>query len=164
MARLSKHGTELLRVAKEQQDVTDPNDSCTWRRWTRAYMSDGTVLSKFDVQFKPTPYRTVGEMYSYGWKVHGKVKSDRTPQQAVANIAAAINKGESKWKIVSGGPAPVIISQRRIMAAIESGDHVGFCKACGSESHGVEPDARGYRCESCNMSEVYGAEEMLIAG
>ena len=41
---------------------------------------------------------------------------------------------------------------------------VGFCLACGSESYGIEPDARKYHCDECDASEVYGAEEILMMG
>jgi DNA-directed RNA polymerase subunit RPC12/RpoP len=57
----------------------------------------------------------------------------------------------------------VVISTRRIMAAIESGEHVGFCVECGKKAHGVEPDARNYECKSCGKMSVFGAEELLIA-
>jgi len=40
----------------------------------------------------------------------------------------------------------------------------GFCIACGEEAYGVEPDARGYECESCGEAKVYGAEELIIMG
>ena len=50
----------------------------------------------------------------------------------------------------------------RILAAVEEDDGVGFCVACGAEAYGVEPDARGYECESCGEPKVYGAEELLI--
>jgi len=30
----------------------------------------------------------------------------------------------------------------QIMEAVESGDDMGFCIACGAEAYGVEPDAR----------------------
>jgi len=56
----------------------------------------------------------------------------------------------------------VKITQRRLMAAIESDNGIGFCVACGEETSGVEPDARKYRCESCGKSAVYGAEEILF--
>lgn len=49
-----------------------------------------------------------------------------------------------------------------VMEAVESGDSVGFCLACGDEAYGVEPDARCYECEGCGAPEVYGAEELLI--
>jgi hypothetical protein len=54
------------------------------------------------------------------------------------------------------------LTLKRVMAAIESGDSVGFCKACGAEAHGVEPDARNYECEECEAPEVSGAEELLM--
>jgi len=40
----------------------------------------------------------------------------------------------------------------------------GWCKACGEEAYGVEPDARKYKCEFCGAHEVYGASELLIMG
>lgn len=40
----------------------------------------------------------------------------------------------------------------------------GFCLACGLDCDGVEPDARGYRCESCGAPKVYGLEELLMMG
>jgi hypothetical protein len=162
MARLSKHGRELLRVEKEKE-ITDPSENITWERTTRAYMSDGTVLAKHDVRFKPNSLYggQTGEFYSWGWKIFGKIKADRTPEQAVANISEKMT-ADSKWKIVSGGTPPVILSTKRIMAAIESGENAGFCKACGAQAYNVEPDARNYTCESCGQPEVYGAEECLI--
>lgn len=42
-------------------------------------------------------------------------------------------------------------------------DNPGFCLACGAEADGVEPDARGYRCESCGERRVHGAEDIFIA-
>ena len=50
----------------------------------------------------------------------------------------------------------------RIIAAVESGEDMGFCLACGDEAYGVEPDARKYECESCGKEKVYGAEELLL--
>lgn len=40
----------------------------------------------------------------------------------------------------------------------------GFCLACGAEAYGVEPDARKYRCDSCALHTVYGAEEIALMG
>jgi predicted RNA-binding Zn-ribbon protein involved in translation (DUF1610 family) len=54
------------------------------------------------------------------------------------------------------------ITLDQVMEAIESGDSVGFCIACGDEAYGVEPDARRYSCESCGEAQVYGAEELLM--
>ena len=56
------------------------------------------------------------------------------------------------------------ITTDRIIDAIESGEYMGFCTACGDEAYGVEPDARKYTCEGCGAPQVYGAEELLIMG
>ena len=46
---------------------------------------------------------------------------------------------------------------------MDSLDDPGICLACGEDSlEGVEPDARGYPCESCGANEVMGAEEILL--
>lgn len=47
---------------------------------------------------------------------------------------------------------------------VHSGDNGGFCVACGEEAYGVEPDARGYECESCGEPKVYGSEELMMMG
>ena len=49
-----------------------------------------------------------------------------------------------------------------IIAAIQDDDGSGFCFACGEQAWGVEPDARGYDCETCGEAKVYGAEECLL--
>jgi hypothetical protein len=51
-------------------------------------------------------------------------------------------------------------SAKLMRAAEENG--VGFCRACGAEAHGVEPDARRYKCDACELNFVYGAEELLL--
>jgi hypothetical protein len=48
------------------------------------------------------------------------------------------------------------------MAAVERDNNEGFCLACGILASGVEPDARGYKCDACGELGVYGAEEILI--
>jgi len=41
----------------------------------------------------------------------------------------------------------------------------GACLACGEIHYGgIEPDARGYECESCGARKVYGLEELVIMG
>ena len=53
------------------------------------------------------------------------------------------------------------ITLDQILRAVED-DYMGICIACGNEQEGVEPDARGYECESCGKNKVYGAEELLM--
>jgi hypothetical protein len=54
------------------------------------------------------------------------------------------------------------ITLEQIEAALESGEYLGFCLACGFEQEGVEPDARRHECESCGERRVYGAEELVL--
>jgi predicted RNA-binding Zn-ribbon protein involved in translation (DUF1610 family) len=54
------------------------------------------------------------------------------------------------------------ISIDEIIAAVDSGEDMGFCLACGAEAYGVEPDARKYECDECGKAKVYGAEEILL--
>jgi len=49
-----------------------------------------------------------------------------------------------------------------IIEAVESGEDMGFCIACGAEAYNVEPDARKYECDECGAEKVYGAEELLM--
>ena len=53
----------------------------------------------------------------------------------------------------------------RIQATLEDLEEgvCGGCIACGHvQEHGVEPDARNYRCEECLRYEVYGLEELCL--
>jgi len=52
----------------------------------------------------------------------------------------------------------------QVIEAVESDENMGFCRECGAEHYGVEPDARKYECEECGAMAVYGAEEFLIMG
>lgn len=58
------------------------------------------------------------------------------------------------------------LTQDRILDAAKremfGTDNPGFCKSCGYEQEGCEPDARNYTCESCGETEVYGAAELLM--
>lgn len=56
------------------------------------------------------------------------------------------------------------VSLDMVVAAIESGQYIGFCLNCGAEVDGVEPDAEKYQCEDCNRRTVYGAEQILLMG
>ncbi|MHA2087326.1 MAG: hypothetical protein ACW972_03555 [Promethearchaeota archaeon] len=38
----------------------------------------------------------------------------------------------------------------------------GICLSCGEDQEGCEPDARNYKCESCGLNRVFGAEEILF--
>jgi hypothetical protein len=59
-----------------------------------------------------------------------------------------------------------IIAHRFSLEQIELAmeENGGFCRACGAEAYGVEPDARRYQCDDCGRGQVYGAEELLLMG
>lgn len=57
---------------------------------------------------------------------------------------------------------PANVTLEMIVEAVEADDNTGFCISCGAEVFGVEPDARGYKCEQCDEEKVYGAEELLV--
>jgi len=54
------------------------------------------------------------------------------------------------------------ITEERIESALASDECVGFCRACGADAYGVEPDARDYTCDACGADAVCGAEEFLF--
>lgn len=42
---------------------------------------------------------------------------------------------------------------------------LGYCPTCKDFTREcTEPDAEGYDCETCEGSEVYGAEQALLCG
>ena len=59
-----------------------------------------------------------------------------------------------------------IIDLDEVMAAVEESmiglSNPGFCKSCGEQQEGCEPDARNYECESCGEYDVFGAEWLLM--
>jgi hypothetical protein len=82
MAKLSARGRrELARVSREK--LTPESALVSWEKTTVALMSDGSVLEKSDVRFKPDQYDPGGRRHSYGWTVKGKVKAGLTPRQFV---------------------------------------------------------------------------------
>lgn len=71
MAKLSARGrVELLRVKKSLPDKSDEFGTLTQRSLTRAYMSDGKVLEKYQVRFPAENYRG-SYLHDWGWNVRG---------------------------------------------------------------------------------------------
>ena len=102
MARLKAHGTELLRIEKEEHT---PDGALTiWERVTVAFMSDGKVLRKRDVRFTPDRFDPQGRLYSYGWKLYKKVREGASIQGVVTRqrnaIAAAQAANKTTWREV----------------------------------------------------------------
>ena len=94
MAKLSARGrTVLMRATKEAET---PNDEATsWAKTTRAWMSDGNVLEKRDVMFRPIGSMPAGK-HSYGWKQAGKIKAALMADSA--SLLAAMESSRDKLK------------------------------------------------------------------
>ena len=59
---------------------------------------------------------------------------------------------------------PSLTAERIAEAAVRaelSLDNPGFCKKCGHEQEGCEPDARGIECDVCASHAVDGAAWLL---
>ena len=52
--------------------------------------------------------------------------------------------------------------EEAVNESMDGTGHPGFCHACGADADNVEPDARKYRCDECDVLEVYGAEETAL--
>ena len=53
-------------------------------------------------------------------------------------------------------------SEREMQNIMFGDSSVGWCLHCGETVDGVEPDARRYVCETCNLPKVYGIEELML--
>lgn len=177
MAKLSSRGRTCLAEAvreysaeqlQAQHDRFYPDKAgelplTKWERTIKRLMSDGKVLEKRTVQFKPDWLDKQGRRHDYGWKVAATLKPGKTVADFIAVYSGPTKSGKpSQWTVTTNvRERTPVISQRRIIAAIESGDYVGFCTDCGSDQSGVEPDASGYTCQSCGKPSVQGAENLL---
>jgi len=171
MAKLGARGRVCVVEAVREygaEELAAADRLTVWERMTRRLMSDGVVLEKRDVRFRPSGLSwedPAGERHTYAWKVRGKLKAGLTPADFTRIYQAPRKDGSaSKWVVTMGatGAPAVVISQARIARAVESGESTGFCVACGAERDGCEPDARNYPCEACGAMAVYGAEELLM--
>ena len=54
------------------------------------------------------------------------------------------------------------VPESDIRASVMGDSYEGICLSCGATQSGVEPDARGYRCEACGDRQVMGLEQALL--
>lgn len=90
MAKLSARGrTEIHRVKKEM--AVKPDDDVSYRKQTVCLMSDGTVLEKMTVRFKPIMSfdDPKGRLHDWGFKVKGKIKAGVTAEAWLAKYLAS---------------------------------------------------------------------------
>lgn len=73
-----------------------------------------------------------------------------------------------KYPTLAGGLAemhPSVTAERvcdAVYRRLVSLDNPGFCLDCGADADGIEPDARQFRCDSCGLPAVFGADEVLL--
>ena len=81
MARLYKHGREMLRV---KLNLPDRTDGTTDRCKTRVYMADGKVLEKYQVRFhEHSPYSGPSSyLHDWGWHIIGQYGTRVTLESA----------------------------------------------------------------------------------
>jgi hypothetical protein len=173
-----EYSESQLQAAHDRHNPDGLPSLCIWERRTRRVMSDGKVLEKLDVRFRPSPNAPWedprGEKHSYGWKVHGKLKTGKTADDYARIYEAPRKDGSpSPWTVtrtngvkmetLSGFHKSLTLGRvtRAVKAQMSDLSNPGFCASCGSEADGCEPDARNYKCESCGRMEVFGAEELL---
>lgn len=158
-AQLQAHHDKLY----PEGDPLRGQSLCIWERKSKRLMSDGKILEKLDVRFRPDQFDPKGRYHSYGWKVSGTLKAGVDPARWLEIYLAPMKSGApSPWSVDGDKSRPVQVSAARIRRALESGESVGFCQSCGHETDGVEPDARNYPCHSCGQMSVYGAEELAL--
>lgn len=73
MAKLSaRNRTELLRLEKFTPVLEVDKFRIEWQRHMLVFMSDGNMLSKYDVKYKPSSYSAKGKICSLGWRRKGR--------------------------------------------------------------------------------------------
>src|SRR5262249_17133713 len=88
MAKLTARGRhEIWKISKE--DPSPKSDLVTWEKTELTLMSDGSLLRRRVVKFKPGPYdQGKPRHHDYGWKEWKKVKAGGRPQRLLDNLKA----------------------------------------------------------------------------
>ena len=117
----------------------------------------------------PGPWRvgdgitTIGALqlipvYDQDWNLVAYLPAHSGHSETNAVVVSCAHQMFDALKTFSRHPG---VPRDRVFEIVEEGDE-GFCLSCGAEADGVEPDARGYRCDVCGNKAVYGAEELLL--
>ena len=84
-------------------DLANTPSLVSWERLTRRLMSDGVILEKREVRFRPDWLDKDGRRYSYGWRVHGRLKAGLTPTDFARIYASPRKDGRpSPWTVREG--------------------------------------------------------------
>ena len=87
MAKLTANGTEIARYAKERE--TPDGELTIWERREYSFRSNGKLLKKLTVRFKPDQFDSKGRLHNYGWKSSGTIATGG--QQAIFDKLERLN-------------------------------------------------------------------------
>jgi hypothetical protein len=102
MAKLSANGRELARMSKARDLTLEQDDSCSWERKTYSFRSNGWILEKRDVLFRPGPYDRAPYRHSWGWTRYRRVKKGRDVVAVVASLVETLR--EKEWVLEDCAP------------------------------------------------------------
>jgi hypothetical protein len=86
MAKLTARGRTIVwRIVKE--DNAPKSDLITWEKEELSLMTDGSILRRSVVEFKPGPYdHGKPQRHDYGWKEYRKLKAGGDPQRLLESF------------------------------------------------------------------------------
>jgi hypothetical protein len=97
MAKLSAHGTELVRISREYTKQNSFDSETTKYRESRSYRSDGHLLQKLGF-WQVTPYNQ--GWYDWGWKLYKKAAPGANITKIVESVLSRRAELEAKgWTI-----------------------------------------------------------------
>ena len=84
MAKLKANSTETARYAKERE--TPDGELTTWERTEYSFRSNGKVLKKLTVRFKPGQFDAKGRLHNYGWKETSVIYAEQQKKHIFDNL------------------------------------------------------------------------------
>jgi hypothetical protein len=86
MAKLKARGRiEIWKVARE--NPSPKSDLIVWEKTELTLMSDGRILKRETVRFKPGPYDGgKARLHDYGWKLYMRMKAEGSPSKLLEKL------------------------------------------------------------------------------
>ena len=73
MAKLSAYGRSVVAQLKKQ--IPDQSELTVGRWVVYSIMSNGDIMKKDQVRFRPDQYRPNGELHDWGWHKYARLKT-----------------------------------------------------------------------------------------
>jgi len=136
MAKLSARGrSEVKRWAFSKDADQNPDEQITHERVDVALMSDGNILRKRTVWFKPSQFDPNGRKHDWGWKLHVKLNPSPITPELVQKVEDFYYK-----KYLAKGYQPVLKENTSVGGVY--GDVASFGGAVGNTDFYATGDAR----------------------